>query len=205
MITKTFNSVISFLCAILITFLPFNFIIGSKFSWFSGAIIAIPALASQQSLLYVIFYFFSKSMLTASFAPIFILQGVPTIFASLALRYWDYKIAVIIPVCAMFLFWMHPTGAEVFYYAWYWFIPGIIYFVEKDTMITRAFIASFVSHAVGSVIWLYTREIPAFLWDALVPIVIFERIMIAGGMIGCILLFRYIHEFVGECKSKVMT
>lgn len=57
----------------------------------------------------------------------------------------------------------------------------MLYFA-KDSMVTRALSASFLAHGVGSVIWLYTKIIPAEVWISLIPIVICERLLMAGGM-----------------------
>ena len=51
-------------------------------------------------------------------------------------------------------------------------------------MITRALSASFVAHGIGSVIWLYTKNIAAPVWIGLIPVVVCERLLMAGGMLA---------------------
>jgi len=185
----------------LVTFLPFNFIIGSKAALFSYSSMAIPALGYQYSLLYVILYFFTKGLCFFPVSFLFFLHRLPLFFASMALKFWDIRIFVGMPLLAMILFCIHPVGIQAFYYSWYWFIPMGIYFFVKDTIQSRAFAASFIAHATGSVIWLYTGDVSLEVWTALMPVVIVERLLIAAGMIGFIYVFKYIHSF---CEYKVI-
>lgn len=198
--TKKIASIISFCIATIVAFLPFNFIIGSKVACFSYATMAIPSLGYQYSLLYVIFYFLTKGLFSSLALLLFFLHRLPIYCATIALRYWDFKIAVLLPFFAMILFCIHPVGSQVFYYSWYWFIPMVIYWFGKDNIYGRALIASFVAHAVGSVVWLYCGTIAPELWTALMPVVIVERLIIAAGMIGFISLFNFIEHY---CCSQV--
>ncbi len=201
MITKKIAAMFSFCLATLVAFLPFNYIVGSKIALFSYSSMAIPALGFQYSLVYVILYFFTKGLFTFSLPLLFLLHRLPLFFATLALKNWNAKIFVGLPLVAMLLFCVHSVGSQVFYYSWYWFIPMVIYFFAKDSIVTRALAASFIAHAVGSVIWLYTAHIPAEVWTALMPLVIVERLLIAAGMIGFMYLFKLINSF---CESKVV-
>lgn len=197
--TKFFSSAISFGIATLLAFLPFNYIVGSKFAYFSYASMAVPSLGYQYSLLYVIFYFFTKTVCFSSFSLVSVLFRLPLFFATLALQYRDFRISICLPLSAMILFCIHPVGYQAFYYSWYWFIPMGIYCFGKNTIYNRAITASFIAHAVGSIIWLYTgRIIVAQVWTALIPVVIIERLYIAVGMLGCILLFDLIDEYIAH-------
>jgi hypothetical protein len=162
---------------------------------------AIPALGFQYSLLYVILYIFTKGLCSFYTPFLFFLHRLPLLFATVVLKNRDIRFFVIVPWLAIILFCVHPVGNQVFYYSWYWFIPMIIYFFVHDTIYSRALAASFIAHAVGSVIWLYTGNIPVQIWTALMPLVIVERLIIAAGMIGFIYLFKCINSF---CESKVV-
>lgn len=200
--TKKIASIISFFIATIFAFLPFNFILGSKFACFSYATMAIPSLGYQYSLLYVILYFLTKSLFTSLSPLLFFLHRLPIYFATIALRRWDYKIGVLLPLVAIILFCIHPVGSQVFYYAFYWFIPIGIYGFGKDTIYCRALIASFIAHAVGSVVWLYYGTISSEIWLALIPLVIIERLLIAAGMIGFISLFKFIEHYFSAAKVR---
>jgi hypothetical protein len=112
--------------------------------------------------------------------------------ATCALQKRDWKISICLPLVAMMLFCMHPVGQSVFYYSWYWFIPMIIYYFIPNNICSRALSASFLAHAVGSVIWLYFAHVPIQAWTILMPMVPIERLLIAAGMVGFVYLFQAI-------------
>lgn len=195
MVTKKNSSIISFCFATILSFLPFNFIVGSYHSWFSFSSMAMPALAYHYSLLYVILYIFTKTVFTSSISYLFLVHRLPLFFGSSALQFRSFRLFVIVPFLSMMLFCMHAVGSQVFYYSLYWFIPILIYFFVKDTLYSRALASSFIMHAIGSVVWLYCGNINALTWTALIPLVLIERIIIASGMVGCIAIFQYIDTF----------
>ena len=177
------------------SFLPFNIIIGSKFAWFSCSSMALPALGYHASLVYVILSVFTKGLLFSHISLFYGIYRLPVVIATLALQKRDWKTSVFLPLVAIILFCMHSIGCEVFYYSWYWFIPMIIYYFVADTLVSRALSASFIAHAIGSVIWLYCKNIPVEAWIALMPIVPIERVVIAAGMLSFVYIFQAISCF----------
>src|SRR3990167_3710375 len=85
-----------------------------------------------------------------------------------------------IPVICIGLFVIHPVGRQAFVYSFFWFIPFIIFYMGLTHLYARALATTFIVHAVGSVIWLYTFEISAATWLSLIPVVCIERCMFAG-------------------------
>lgn len=163
-----------------------SFILGSHFAWFSGVSIIAPlagafAGISGSFATFVIrvslgFFLYGFSSLS------FLSLGVPGLCASL---YWassSKMIRVVLPALCMVLFWLHPVGGQVFVYALYWFIPIILYFVRYKLIFLEALGSTFVAHAVGSVIWLYTVPMSPANWISLMPIVVIERMFFASGM-----------------------
>ena len=45
--------------------------------------------------------------------------------------------------------------------------------------------ATFIAHAVGSLIWLYTVGMTSLYWNSLIPLVAIERLVFAVGMTTC--------------------
>ncbi len=195
MIFKKSSSIVSFFFAIAVTWLPFNYIIGSYAAYFSYSSMAIPALGYQYSLLYVILYIFTKGLFSLTAPFLFLLHRLPLFFSTIALQnvtFWSY---VALPLSMMFLFCIHPVGSMVICYSWYWLIPVAIYFFVQDSLLSRAVGASFIAHAIGSVVWLYTGSIPAHVWMGLVPLVMVERLLIALMMVGFVYCFAAIEDF----------
>lgn len=198
-IQKFFTSILFFFAAV-IAAIPFNFIIGSKFAWFSCASMIMPAFGYHYSLVYVIFYIFTKSLCSSKI--IFLcLHKTPLLFATMTLQQRHAVLYVGLPASAIILFGLHPIGYQAWWYAGYWFIPMVIYFFAQDSIYSRACAASFVAHAVGSIIWLYHGNIPAEMWMALIPVVAIERLLITAGMVASIMVLQIIKN---ACQHKVV-
>jgi len=108
---------------------------------------------------------------------------IPSIIAA---AYWHNRIKYLeyaIPLLSAVLFLSHPTGSQAWGYPLFWLIPPIASFIFPIA-IARPLTASFIAHAVGSVLWLYTvssAAIPAYWWG-LMLVVPFERSAVALGM-----------------------
>lgn len=201
MIYKIFSKFIPLCIAMLVTFIPFSMIIGSKAAWFSCSSMSLPALGYHASLLYVILSIFTKGLLSFHAIIFIAMHRLPHLAATSALRKKNWIISVALPVVAMILFCMHTVGQTVFYYSWYWFIPMIIYYFVPDTLPSRAVCASFVAHAVGSVIWLYRGHVPVQAWTLLMPIVPLERMIIAAGMLSFVYIFQAVSSLQADKVS----
>lgn len=106
---------------------------------------------------------------------------LPMVAAALYFGTKNKAAALIAPLC-MLAFWLHPTGAQAWFYALYWLIPiGAVFF--KGNIVARSLGATFTAHAVGSVIYLYSFAIPAAVWVSLIPIVAMERLVFTGGIV----------------------
>ncbi len=196
MISYFLSHFISCGISLLIAFLPFTMIFGSKFAWFSCASMVIPALGSQYSLVYVIFYIFTKSLYFFSSPKFFILKRLPLLCATWALRSPNYITSILVPFGAMILFVVHPVGCDAWIYSCYWLIPMIIYFKNPFDMIGRVVSASFIAHAVGSVVFLYSSvDLTSNFWIGLIPCVAAERITIAFGIYLSVRMFEFIQSY----------
>ena len=109
------------------------------------------------------------------------------------------KAVAIIPLLCMILFWLHPIGNKAWFYALYWLIPSIAAFTRLNkNLFFNSLGATFVAHAIGSTIWLYSFDMSAAMWIMLIPIVAIERISFAAGIS---LSYLIINTFL--CKIEV--
>ena len=120
--------------------------------------------------------------------------GIPTFFATLSWtsahrstksqQLLDAALHLLVPIVCMALFIAHPTGNGAIAYTFYWIIPMLAWAARHVTNTSMSFIfalqSTFVAHAVGSVIWLYTVPMTSEQWLALIPLVAIERLTIAG-------------------------
>src|SRR5207237_10360114 len=98
----------------------------------------------------------------------------------------------------MALFIVHPIGSQAFMYSFYWLIPIGLFGLARKTLFLEALGSTFVAHAVGSVIWLYTVPTTAGMWVGLIPIVAVERLLFAMGMV-------VMYRFIMGIKSMILS
>lgn len=194
MIPKKIVPLVSIIFLLISACIPFNFMLGSRFSFFSCVSMSLPALSFHSSLVYVIFYFFTKACLTQLSLLNFLAARLPLFFSSLVMTIPGFFSMVAIPIIAFLTFVLHPVGRVVFYYGWLWFIPLIVYYKNMKSLFSRALSASCVAHAVGSVVWIYKMPCGPEFWRELMVIVVIERFLIACGIVAFIYIFRAIES-----------
>lgn len=127
---------------------------------------------------------------------------IPTLFAS---AYWaspSKLIRLYVPLVCMALFVLHPVGSQAPLYVLYWLIPVVLSLYVHENTFTKALGSTFVAHAVGSVLWIYTLPtIPAY-WYALIPLVAVERLLLCTGMVILHAVggyaMKHLEKFVGR-------
>ena len=115
---------------------------------------------------------------------------IPSFFASLSLFSHGNKtlnlffrsINFVVPASCAILFVINPIGSQIPAYVLYWLIPVFITASGIENMFLKALSATFIAHAVGTVIFVYSVPSDVSLWANLAKIVWLERIVIALGM-----------------------
>lgn len=181
-----------------IRFIKFSFIVGSETAFFSashwlrpltglysGTIMSFGILAAR-----TLFNVIALKM-TPFLAPLY---HIPTFCASL---YWAIiphaptklhrLLMALLPIGCFISFAVHPIGGQAVSYACLWIIPLCSIIIAHNNVFIHALASTFVAHAVGSVIWLYTiGPVVPELWKALIPVAIVERLLFASGMTLCV-------------------
>ena len=116
---------------------------------------------------------------------------------------------IVVPIAAILLFIIHPIGRQVWYYSLFWLIPIII--IAGQTQIRKltrnhdiptiylyALAATFIDHAVGSIMFLYYLNIPAKYWNMAIPFVPIERLTYALGIMLFYITIRLILKLTQE-------
>ncbi len=104
-----------------------------------------------------------------------------------------------------FLFVMHPVGSQSLAYASYWMIPLILSGITYRTLFLEALAATFVAHAVGSCLWIYTTPTTTASWYALVPVVWYERLITALGIYLLHHLLVRITQYASQYRTHTDT
>lgn len=135
-----------------------------------------------------------------------LIRVYPTLFAvwyfSLSPKQKSQPWVLLFPLLSILAFWVHPIGRTVWYYPLMWFIPVIAYF-KRDLLYLRALGATFTAHAVGGAAWLWALNLPASVWQSLIPVVFAERFLFAGGISAAYLIFAQIFsKKIALAKSR---
>lgn len=187
------------------SFFSVSVVWGSHSMFLSGINMVLPTLGAllgiTVSLPLVIGYFIIKGSVGFGL----ITAGLPTL-CSAALwsslyeknRVMRVLLQLLLPATCMALFALHSVGSQALLYTLYWLIPMALFFV-RHTSYSVALSSTFVAHAVGSVIWLYTIPMTAEQWIGLIPVVAVERLLFAT---GALLFYSVISSLMKTYKSK---
>jgi len=183
--------------------LKFSFIFGSKFACLSGSTVTMPlsgAFAGGVASFAIFAISLVVRYLVFGISSLHVLAFyVPGLFSACYFSYKNIFFRLIVPIVCIILFIVHPTGLHAFAYALFWLIPVAIYFVRSKNIFLDALASTFIAHAVGSVIWIYTVDMSAYAYYSLMPIVLFERLAIACGIFVLYTVFDYVKHlhFIG--------
>lgn len=143
-------------------------------------------------------------MLWLGFSPLTFLYHLPTFCGNAYLAHQSRYAKMTIPVLCMIMFIAHPIGNQAFVYSMYWLIPITVAFLNPKSIFLQALGSTFTVHAVGSVIWLYTKQIDPTVWHMLIPVVLIERLMLAILTTLAFHLAKRIEQYIKAKKQKMM-
>lgn len=104
-----------------------------------------------------------------------------------------------VPVLAIIAFIAHPNGRQVPYYTLFWFIPLIAYRF-KNNLFIKSLGATFTAHAVGGAAWIWAFNLPASVWNSLIPVVISERLLFAVGIAVSFVVAKHTLNYLASKK-----
>lgn len=168
------------------SFIKLNYMFGTLFSFFSATQIISPLLGLYGGTTGSLFIFALRTLFYAgthvSSLPFLLLHHLPTLMASLYLSNKNPFLKVVPSIVCMILFIMHPVGSKAAIYSVFWLVPLLLQLMKNTSFFGNALGATMSAHAVGSLLFLYSRPTCPQLWYSLMPIVPFERLLIAGGI-----------------------
>lgn len=170
---------------------------------FLGTIFGVVAVLGAQIMDYLI--------LGKAFTLINVVRLLPMLFAIYYFANYSKKenmgkiFMVLVPLAAIILFVTHPIGKGAWYFSMYWLIPILGVMLPKwmpGKLFFRSLGATFTSHAIGSVAWLYTVPMTAEQWTGLIPVVAYERFIFAAGIAVSYVMVNTALTFVVD-KAKL--
>jgi hypothetical protein len=125
--------------------------------------------------------------------------GLPTMIATLCwvveqrttplARVARFSLNVVLPLACMVAFGAHAVGGQALAYTLYWLVPpALLGLSNASSTLNAALRITFITHAVGSVLWLYALPTTPAYWLALIPVVAVERLCFAGVSAGMVAL-----------------
>lgn len=189
--------------------IPFNKVLGSNVSFtlfdffapiaggFLGPVFGIASVFAVE----IINLFIKHTPLTTGS----VIRLFPTLFAVLyfamiAKKKTQGKWLLAVPVLSIMAFIIHPIGRQVPHYAlMFWLIPVFAYF-KRDNLFVKSLGATFTAHAVGGAAWIWAFNLPATVWNGLIPVVIAERLLFATGIAASFVAVKYTLSFLASKK-----
>lgn len=128
-----------------------------------------------------------------------IIRLFPMLFAvyffAVASKKQSSRYILAVPMFAIIVFVAHPIGRTVWYYSLFWLIPFASYW-KRDLLIARSLGATFTAHAVGGAAWIWAFDLPATVWNNLIPVVIGERALFTLGIAISFLIMKHTLSFL---------
>lgn len=100
-----------------------------------------------------------------------------------------------VPLVAIFVFLIHPNGRQVPHYTLFWIIPLIAYRF-RNNLYMKSLGATFTAHSVGGATWIWAFNLPATVWNSLIPVVISERLLFAAGISVSFIVIKHTLTFL---------
>ena len=102
---------------------------------------------------------------------------------------------LVVPVLAILIFLAHPNGRQVPQYTLFWIIPLIAYRFRNNLWM-KSLGATFTAHSVGGAAWIWAFNLPASVWQGLIPVVISERLLFATGITVSFIVMKHALTFL---------
>ncbi len=161
--------------------IPLTAIIGTPFASFSLATGLTPVAGFFGGNLAGLIVYFARCLTAFALTHSLFtwVHFLPTLGGSLYLSAHSqlFKASLVLSCITSFL--LHPVGFSSWYYTLYWLPPLVLSIVSVRSIFMRACASTLTTHAIGSVLWLYTHETNPLFWKSLMSLVWIERLMFA--------------------------
>lgn len=186
-------------CISFLSLFKLSFLLGSHKFFFSGINFILPVIGAFFSLPVSLLLISALFIFKFSVGYGILTMGLPTLIAASSFavksKKLDFLLHVVLPLSCMILFIAHSVACDAFVYSFYWLIPVILYVLSYKNTFCKSLTATFLAHAVGSIIWLYTVPMTSAQWLALIPVVAVERLVMASSMVVLYQIFVRFFNF----------
>jgi hypothetical protein len=190
-----------------------GFLVGSQTTFFSAATLFTPIAgyyggATASLSLYLFRVLQSSLILPQQGYKYYLVYHIPSFCAGLYITAFragsarKYALGCALPLLCIVLFITDPVGSKAWWYSLYWVIPCVITLIPSAPRFLQLLATTFVAHAVGSLVWLFTHPLTAEQWQFLVGVVWYERLLAACVMYGIVIVGDYGYERCGTLLKK---
>ena len=118
-------------------------------------------------------------------------------------KYSKYSVTAIIAVMGLAMFSLNPALLTIWTVAG--FVVILVFAFRFSGISSKSLGATFTAHAVGGAIWNYIVPMTAKAWIALIPVVVFERLVFASGIaVSFVVLNTLLDKLDAETKSEYL-
>ncbi|MBA2307171.1 hypothetical protein H0W26_03505 [Candidatus Dependentiae bacterium] len=171
----------------LLSFYPFFSFTGFSAFPFSLGYALSPLVGFYGTSTQMVFLYGAQTMLSFYLHPMNLLSSIthlPTVCGALFLTMDSRLFKGGIAALCIALFLLHPVGYTCSYYVAYWIPPVIIGLLSRKSVVLQAVGSTMTTHAVGSVIWLYTHDTTSLFWATLFYRVWAERLLCVTALVA---------------------
>lgn len=179
---KTFFSVLYAISMKMLTGIKLSFILGSQFSFFSLNQCLTPLSGMFGGPAIQVLIFMARSfihMATFGLGIGSFMYHIPTLSGALYLSSSSRLIRALPTAVCIALFLLHPVGAACWFYTLYWMPPLFLSMFTLRSIFLRSLGSTLTTHAIGSILWLYSHHTEPAFWYSLATIVWLERLIFA--------------------------
>ena len=203
MFTYILCAIFGFISLLISHSLHLNWIIGSFSANFSCIHFILPAFIKHFGIFGVV-VLYAKDFLNVSNIIPFLSAKAGMMYSGAIYNRINFFNSVVVPAVCMILFIVHPIGNTVFFYSFYWCIPMVLYAYFRRNLFAQALISAFVAHALGSLVWLYCYQLAGIYWIAALPVVPFERCLIAMGIVAADKVYAAVCVMIQQFKTRMI-
>ena len=118
-------------------------------------------------------------------------------------KYLKYAVTAVIAVMGLIMFSLNPALLTILPLVGFVFILAFAF--KFSGLSSKSLGATFTTHAVGGAIWNYIAPMTAKAWIILIPIVVFERLLFASGIVvSFVVLSTLLDKLDTKTKSEYL-
>ncbi|MBI1935872.1 hypothetical protein HYS31_05515 [Candidatus Woesearchaeota archaeon] len=123
---------------------------------------------------------------------------IPIILKAAPEKYAKHSVTAVIAVMGLLMFSLNPATRTILFVLGFVAVLALAY--GASDVSSKSLGATFTAHAVGGAMWNYIVPMTPSAWIALIPVVIYERLLFASGITGS---FVTLNTLLDKLDAKI--